>query len=143
MERTRALIASTFKTWWEALDPVPFPIEFDNLAGGRAANPSPWGRLSIIQGNAHFLSIGARDERVEGFMTLQVFLPEGKGTAIATRAGQAIGDHFDGAEVNATDGAEVTTNVCFYCTSAYLAGSRDGYQQYNISTAFRRDTFRP
>lgn len=147
MERTRALITSTFKTWWDGLTPSPpFALEYDNLEGGKGADTpaqKAWGRLTVIQGQPEPASVGTKHKRCMGTLVVQVFVPEGAGTRVSTDAAQLIAEQFDNQQLTATDGAGVITDVVFFNTGESLAGARKGYQQRQITLNFRRDTLYP
>ncbi len=144
MERTRALIVTAFKAWFDALSPPQaLRLVYDNLPGVKPSG-EPWARVSVQQGNNWLPFIGQRKrKRCVGMLSVQIFLPEESGVKVATEFSQLMGDHFDDTELAATTGGGVQTQVLFRTTSLLLITAEDGYQQYNAALEFQRDTIHP
>lgn len=144
MERTRALITSAFKTWWDALSPVPgFTLVYDNLKGKPVA-AVPWARLTVLQGRnwSPYVGQGRKRRRCVGMLTLQVFVPEEAGVKTVNELAQVMADYWDCLELQNTV-ESVQTHVTFRNTDLLIIGSKEGYQQHNITAEFQRDTIRP
>lgn len=144
MERTRSLIVTAWKAWWDALAPAPgFVLVYDGLKGKPAAGIA-WARLTVVQGNNWSPYVGQPRgrRRCVGFLTLQVFSPEDSGVKPVSTLADTVADFWDAKELSGTAGS-VQTHVIFRNTSLLIIGAKDGYQQHNVTAEFQRDTIRP
>ena len=144
MEYLRALLFADFQTFWTAIDPTPFPVEYENQPAARGVEPGmPYGRLTLVLGDERPASIGTRHTRCPGFLVLQIFMPEETGMKAATDVCELMRAHFNHRQLSATAGDGTVTQISIECVSFKSAGARSGHKQYAASANFRCDTHRP
>ncbi|UXO93744.1 structural protein [Pseudanabaena phage Pan1] len=82
IDAAHTAIRQRFETLWGVTTPVQYPnVKFD------APEDAPWVRLSIIDTDARWASMGVPDSNIErhlGQVTVQIFVPSGTGEGSAT-----------------------------------------------------------
>jgi hypothetical protein len=140
MERTRQLIDAAWKTWWDAI-PAPFPVEYHSQAHVTPAT-GVYGRLSINFGDVSPGAVGPVMDRMQALLCLQIFLPADSQYSVVTSAADAVRTFWRYKQIDDTTGG-TRTHIDFGNVELSLAGSRDGYKQFNLWVPFRVDKFFP
>lgn len=141
MEKTRQLLDAAWQTWWDALTPVPFPLEYHNQ-GKSVPQSGTYGRLTLIPGDSESASIGSTHSRFPAILCLQIFVPEGAGFAIVTTAHDAVRAFWKNKQI-LDNTAGIQTNIDCMEVSLSQAGAENGYKQWNVWLNFRCDKFFP
>lgn len=134
----RKAIQDALNAAW-ALTPSPCPLTWDNQPKNHEPKEA-WVRASLQFGGTQAVAVGKVFRRTTAMLFLQVFIPEGKGTAIACKAADRADAAFMFQNVTFTTGGNNATisgdSGCQGPTPARLDG---GMQQYNLSHALRID----
>jgi hypothetical protein len=136
---TRSTIAAVLNASW-ALPNIP--LTWENQPDVNAARSS-WARAAITWGTTMPAAVGDTHTRMIGFVSLQIFVPDAKGTAAA----HAAVDHLDlilGNKRLGIAGTGWTGEIVFETgpIGPAQAGAREGYVQWNAQMNFRVDRFK-
>jgi len=122
-------IRSRFATQFALIQPT-VPIHYDNDAGD-PPDSGPWVRLTILDGDASQVSLGAtRRWRNPGVVTIQVFVEVGIGDGLAREIADDVAAIFRGVTVS---------GVIFRAPSIRRVGPDGKWYQVNVSTPFQFD----
>lgn len=134
----RQAIQNALNTTW-AIAPTPLPLIWDNQP--KKHDPkAAWARASLLFGTTIGAALGRNFTRTSAIVQIQVFIPEGAGTAIATKAADRCDDAFQFQAVQFTTGAKPATVTGDQgCTGPTPAGLEGGFQQYNLTSTLRID----
>ena len=128
-------IRERFEAQWPTLQP-DVPYVFDNQGKGdpSSQNNTAWVRLTVLMGNSSQAEMGNKQRwRRPGVVTVQIFIPTGDGTGLATELGDSVRDIFEGVTIS---------GVIFRATSLVRAGIDGSWLQYNSNTTFQSDELR-
>lgn len=90
-EPARQAITRMFQDGWDGEGALP--VAFDNRPFRQPA--TPWARFAIRFGKRVAAAIGPNFARTPGFLALQIFVPEEKGTQPAVEAADKLSGIFD------------------------------------------------
>lgn len=130
-EATEQVIYERFQALWPTLQPtVPYTFENQGELNSHSKD-KPWVRLTVLQGNSSQVEMGnKRRWRRPGVVEIQIFLPTGDGTGMATELADTVRDIYEGSTIS---------GVLFRATSLG-PGTVDGpWRQYNVTTPFQAD----
>lgn len=130
-QATEQTIRERFAAQWPTLQPN-VEYTFDNQGELNPNNTGEaWVRVTVLQGTANQVEMGnKRRWRRPGTLEVQIFLPTGTGTGLATELADTIRDIYEGRTIN---------GVIFRATSLG-PGNVDGpWRQFNVSTPFQAD----
>lgn len=137
-DAARKAIQDALNTAWEVL-PIPCPLTWDNQPKNHDPKAA-WARASLQFGATQPAAVGKIFRRMLATISLQVFIPEGEGTAIATKAADRSDIAFMFENVAFTAGAASgTISGDAGCIGPTPAGLDGGFQQYNMFYALRID----
>jgi len=131
-QEARDEIFALFKTAW---DTTGYPAHYQDVRKQRAKDDDPWAVVTL-QHSAGFQATlsgaqGARTFARLGFVTVQIFTPNGKGLQEAYDLSKVVSDAFEGAS---TPGGVWFRNV------RLNEVGRDGkFHQINVVAEFRYD----
>ncbi len=129
----RAAIESRFTTAWADAT----KIKYENVTFVQPKNVD-YVAITIKNGRGSQDSLGETSlNRYPGMIAIQIFSPEGTGTASAKILEAAAGAIFNRAEFTTTDSDVITCDV----PSIIGGGTKDGWYQLNVRIPFRRSTF--
>lgn len=141
-EPARTTLTTLFQSQFKR-PPVPpaaaaewFPVAYDNKQFQQPNGGKTWGRFSVRFGTREPLGVSVTEFRTMGFVALQVFLAEEKGTKDATEAADKVSDLLDNASI-AVPGKGV---VLMRQTSlSHVGKTQEGWFQVNVTCNFQFD----
>lgn len=134
----RIAIQTAVNAAW-AIGPTPCLLTWDNQPKNHEPK-APWARASILYGTTIGAALGPNFTRTTAILQIQVFIPEGEGTAIATTAADRSDDALQFQTVQfTTRGKPATITGDQGCTGPNPAGLDGGFQQYNLTHTLRID----
>lgn len=127
-------IRERFDAQWPSLQP-DILYTFDNQGEPENPNNAAWVRLTILNGTAQQVEMGGskRRWRRPGVVAVQIYIPAGSGTGLATELGDSVRDIFEGVTIS---------GVIFRATSLVRVGITGPWLQYNSNTNFQSDELR-
>lgn len=133
-EATRAAIFDHFKTGWTGSIASAIPVKYP---GQKWVQPTSgkWASLSLQLGDRDSAAIGAARVRQVGVVTLQIFVPEGEGTAPGYKAADHFGSFMDAAQLVPATGLVITFEHAGV-SGPFPSGT---FQQLNATIPFRVD----
>lgn len=134
----RQAIQTALTNAW-GTNPSPCPMTWDNQP--KKHDPKgAWARASLIFGTTVGAAVGSQFTRTTAIVQIQVFIPEGEGTAPATKGADRSDSVFQFQTVQFTTGGKPGTVTGDQgCTGPTPAGLEGGFQQYNLTHALRID----
>lgn len=140
-DAARTAIQNALNAAWASGTP-PCPLTWDNQPKNHEPKAA-WVRASLQFGGTIPAAVGKVFRRTTAMVFLQVFIPEGKGTAIATKAADRsdAAFMFNNLPFVADDG-NATISGDTGCQGPTPAGLDGGMQQYNLTHALRIDVSR-
>lgn len=137
-DAARTAIQNALNAAW-AVSPPPCPLTWDNQPKNHEPKAA-WVRASLQFGGTQPAAVGKVFRRTTAMIFLQVFIPEGKGTSIATKAADRSDRAFlfENLPFDA-DGNQGTISGDAGCLGPTPAGLDGGMQQYNLTHALRID----
>lgn len=137
-DAARKAIQDALNTAW-AVGTPPCPMTWDNQPKKHDPKEA-WVRASIQFGSTQPAAVGKIFRRMVATISFQVFIPEGQGTAIATKAADRsdIAFMFENVAFSAGS-ASGTISGDAGCIGPTPAGLDGGFQQYNLFHALRID----
>lgn len=133
-EATRAAIFAHFKAGWTGAIAAEIPVKYP---GQKWVQPTAgkWASLALQLGSRDSAAIGAARVRQVGVLMLQIFVPEGDGTAPAYKAADLFGSIVDTAELVPATGLVIAFEHAGV-TGPFPSGT---FQQLNATVSFRVD----
>jgi hypothetical protein len=110
------------------------PVAYDNKAFKQPT--TAWGRFAIRQGQRAPMGVSTTEFRTPGFVALQVFLPEDKGTKVGHEAADKMASFLDNASVPVPGVGAVLMRQCSY---QVVGSTNAGWFQANIVCNFQFD----
>lgn len=90
-------ILTLFKTAWDTTGHIAL---YENIAGDPPSTPIPWARISLRHRTGGQTAISGADGKRrydrEGVVTVQIFIPNGKGLSQGYSLGKIVVDAFEG-----------------------------------------------
>lgn len=134
-EPIRKALAEHFKANWPG---GIFPVVYDNQPMNEEGEA--WGRFFIVTGENEPAAIGANFTRLRGFLGLQIWIPENKGTAKANQATDALETAFQFRRFGFTEGNKsADLQIENGADGPTPKGTKDGWVQFHATVAFRCD----
>lgn len=117
----------------------PCPLVWDNQPKKHDPKDA-WARVSLQFGKTLPAAVGKTFRRMTATLAFQVFIPEGKGTAIATKVADKSDLTFMFENLSFTSGANTgAISGDEGCLGPTPAGLDGGFQQYNLFHPLRID----
>lgn len=137
-DAARTAIQDAMNAAW-AVAPSPCPLVWDNQPRPNPAKAA-WVRASLQFGSTQPAAVGTTFRRTSATLVLQVFIPEEKGTAIATKAADRSDAAFMFKDVAfIVDAVNCRISGDQGCIGPNPAGLDGGFQQYNLFHTLRID----
>ncbi len=132
------LITQAWKTAWEAGTlKAAMPVEYKNRRFQQPTD-SAWARFTFLQGKTEPAALGQKRERTPFFITLQVFIPKGKGSKQARQAA----DITTALNYQVLTSNDRTITAHFQTASMEDGPEETGFASFNVTISGHYDSTR-
>lgn len=136
-EKHRLAITQAFQAGFVSGANSLFPVEYENTKFEQPK--TTWCRFSVRFGARELASVGTDYHRTVGFLYLQVFCAEGKGTKDARTAADKVAAIFDNLTIAINN---PPGDVVFELANLTTVGrTPEGWNLNNVTVQFRADAY--